>query len=696
MLRTRSRLRALGLAAGVTTVLALAPLSALPAFANVSPSNAGPTLTAPADDPTGSNPLTELQLLLQWDTVSGATHYQVQISPNGDWTNNTVTLPNSGETVATSYAPPTSLPHASYFWHVRGMDSAGNHTAWSATHTFTRGWDVAPTVTTAPTGTTSNLSLAWNAMTGASGYEVRYSTDPSFPVDAAKTLICDVNHPAFTPYTATSTETAPGTCPAGLSFFKSGTAYYWLVQGLDYTDEPTVVASTAPAAPYGCPQVPECSAWTRGGPFTYTAITPGTLSAPGSPKVTGPGCASGCTDTPTLSWTADPNANGYLVLIALDPGYTNVQRSYDVFGTSLTPRESLLDNQAGASYYWAVASCNMSGGTPVCGRLVPGPNFSKHSLPVSLVAPADGVLTKDPQVTLSWTDFLASGGSPTQEAKDYDLQLSSDPSFDNVAVDVRVDQTQWTKSDSLLPDGTWYWRVAPIDNSDNLLTWSAARSFTLDTTAPVVSMASPNGVASTGPLAIRFSKTTNNAGSVHVAQVGGGLAAGSVVGTTNPLVYNFLPSRPLIPGASYLPVVNSTMTDAAGNVAVVGGSPTQVNGVVDDANHALVRSGGWVRYASSTALFKAFSIATATSTSHPWMQATLYGSHVYYYACRAPSWGKVAVQIDGVTKAIVSLYQSYTSCGRQLFASAALPRGNHTLRIVVVSGRGTVDAVRVA
>ena len=62
----------------------------------------GPTLTAPDDDPGGD--VLVKDLVLSWTSVSGATVYRVQMSPNGDWTNNRVTLPEGGRTVATRYA----------------------------------------------------------------------------------------------------------------------------------------------------------------------------------------------------------------------------------------------------------------------------------------------------------------------------------------------------------------------------------------------------------------------------------------------------------------------------------------------------------------------------------------------------------------------------------------------------------------
>src|SRR3954470_18222096 len=94
-------------------------------------SEAAPTLLAPADDPGSVTALKDV--VLSWDNnAPHATSYEIQLSPNGDWTNNTVTLPNNGITVNELYEMPLSLPHAAYFWRVRALGSAGGHTAFSA------------------------------------------------------------------------------------------------------------------------------------------------------------------------------------------------------------------------------------------------------------------------------------------------------------------------------------------------------------------------------------------------------------------------------------------------------------------------------------------------------------------------------------------------------------------------------------
>ena len=109
MYANRVRARVAGLATVVLMVGGLPAFSASSALADtatgtppvvdVLSGTPGPTLVAPIDTRgTETNPLQHV--VLSWDAVAGTDHYAVQISPNEDWTNNRVTLPQGGLTVA--------------------------------------------------------------------------------------------------------------------------------------------------------------------------------------------------------------------------------------------------------------------------------------------------------------------------------------------------------------------------------------------------------------------------------------------------------------------------------------------------------------------------------------------------------------------------------------------------------------------
>src|SRR3954452_777366 len=160
---------------------------------------AGPITSATAADPiTGQSPPTQLSpadnpandikdVVLKWSAVTYATSYEVQLSPNGDFTNNSVDLPNTGKTVGTTYELPLSVPHDEYFWRVRALDSNGR-TGWSTTSSFLKDWSHGIQIVKSPTA--ADPSLAWTPDPEASLYRVRISTSAGFPDDATKTGVC--------------------------------------------------------------------------------------------------------------------------------------------------------------------------------------------------------------------------------------------------------------------------------------------------------------------------------------------------------------------------------------------------------------------------------------------------------------------------------------------------------------------------
>jgi hypothetical protein len=185
-------------------------------------------------------------------------------------------------------------------------------------------------------------------------------------------------------------------------------------------------------------------------------------------------------DTPTLDWNPVDDAGSYLVYIAQDAGFTNVVRRYRTQYTTLTPRESLLDSQAGKSYYWFVRPCIGSR----CGRYDVSVwdgafAFRKESNPIALSTPANGATVSN-LITFTWADYLATNQAdpddPTQEARQYRIQVSTAADFATILDDVTVDQTTYTPSAKTYPEGTLYWRVQAVDGSGNNLTRSSVRS----------------------------------------------------------------------------------------------------------------------------------------------------------------------------------------------------------------------------
>ncbi|MFQ6172861.1 cell wall-binding repeat-containing protein [Oryzobacter sp. R7] len=220
-----------------------------------------------------------------------------------------------------------------------------------------------------------------------------------------------------------------------------------------------------------------------------------TISSWPTAQLQTPKCQAGvvCTlhDTPRLDWLPIANAGSYLVYLAKDPNFTNIERVDRTAVSELNYLDSLADSQAGESYYWYVRPC----GGAVCGpfdtSVFPlAGAFRKESLPVEALSPKKSGATPPvvtDEVTFTWKDYLATnfpldGQTPigsqvpetvTQEASSYTVEVSTTAEFTQV-IDTKtgIDQTTYTPQLTTYPDGPLFWRVRAFDASGNPLTWS--------------------------------------------------------------------------------------------------------------------------------------------------------------------------------------------------------------------------------
>jgi hypothetical protein len=363
----------------------------------------------------------------------------------------------TADTFNTSYAPQNlsvadCTPDCKWTVQTLTNGQAGPLQPLGAWRTFTL---VAPT-----TGATITLNppvhssiyhppvMTWSALTGATKYRIWYATQGSGVYAPL------VNNLTTTAYAHNLDNIAVGN-------------YTYFVEGLDNS---SIVIGTSGI-----------------GSFSVTQLEVTQLTGP-------PNCppASVCetlNDTPTLDWNRVPNATGYLVYLATDPNFTNIFSTVSTTFTQLTPVQSLTDSQAGQATFWYARPCygNRCGPEPASFAGDPTPPFRafrKQSSPIDLVSPANAATVQN-QITFDWEDFLTTNQAPldpadrvTQEAKTYNLEVSTTADFTQVIDDVIVDQTTYTTFSKTYPEGPLWWRVAAIDGSDNPLTWSEVRTMT--------------------------------------------------------------------------------------------------------------------------------------------------------------------------------------------------------------------------
>jgi Bacterial Ig-like domain len=334
-----------------------------------------PALTSPTD---GSS---VEQVVLDWEPVVGAAEYQVQVSPNIDFSNN---VPIDAIVTGTRYSPPNGLNNGSYFWRVRARDKESgttNNGGWSDSWVFTRGWSDRPTPTwPLDGGVPDEPTLRWTPVDHAAYYEIEIANDVNFSVNE---LQCYTNHTEWTPYDRTVGTGEPDGCE--ILGFDPGTTYWWHVRGVD---SPAKVGNGGLAL----------GLWSQTRSFVYQ---------PGVPQMLTP--ANGSTVvTPALSWTHVPGEGRYRVTIFKASG--GVAVNILTYAHSYTPVNLVA---AEGPFSWHVSGVDAHGGL----GSIPASDFTFNlaapspSTDLDLLTPADGASSvRMPSMT--WEPYLDDNGTP--------------------------------------------------------------------------------------------------------------------------------------------------------------------------------------------------------------------------------------------------------------------------------------------
>ena len=375
-----------------------------------------PVLATPASGATG----VATNLMLTWNTSTGATSYHLQLATDSTFA---TTLVNDSALTATSYAVIGLAPSTKYYWRVSATNAAGP-SAYSASWSFTTITPTSPpavpalsTPANGATGVAPNPTLTWNASTGAASYHLQLSTDPMF----VTTL---VNESALT---ATS---------YALSGLAPSTKYYWRVSAAN------VFGSSA-----------------YSGAWSFTTFT----SPPAIPVLSTPANgASGVATTPTLVWNPSTWAASYHLQISTDSMFVATL----VNESALTATSYVVSGLApGTKYYWRLSATNVLGSSAYSASwsfttVVPPP------APV-LVGPANGATGVATIPTLTWN-------ASTVPASYY-VQVSTDPGFATPVVD-QADIVTASFAACLTWNTVYYWRVLAA-NSAGTSAWSTVWTF---------------------------------------------------------------------------------------------------------------------------------------------------------------------------------------------------------------------------
>ncbi|MCS4434334.1 fibronectin type III domain-containing protein [Aquiflexum gelatinilyticum] len=389
------------------------PYSSVWTFRTVKPIvvPAVPTLLSPSN---GAKDLS-LSPSLQWNAVTGAKTYRIQISKESSF--GTILIDNSTLT-GNTYQANNLEEGVTYYWRVNAANEAGNSifsSAWSFQTKISLKAPVAPTLinpSDKSTGLATTLKLSWSAVTGAENYTLELSKNADF-----SSLVINNNSLKTNEFT--------------VSGLQEDTQYYWRVRA----------TNSAGSSPYS-------TVW------TFRTVKP--IVAPAVPTLLSP--SNGAKDvstTTSLQWNAVTGAKTYRIQISKESS----------FGTILIDNATLTGNtfqannlEEGVTYYWRVNAANEAGISIFSSAWSFQTKISlKAPLAPTLINPSDKSTDLATTLKLSW--------SAVANAETYTIELSKNPDFSSLVANNNSLKTNEFTVSGLQEDTSYYWRVRATNSA---------------------------------------------------------------------------------------------------------------------------------------------------------------------------------------------------------------------------------------
>ncbi|MGA3051033.1 MAG: hypothetical protein ABSE00_03850 [Chitinispirillaceae bacterium] len=267
-----------------------------------------PTLSSPSNNSMSQS----IPLTLNWNSVSGVSSYDLQVS-----TVSTFTSIVSDQSGTTSISQTVSLSNGvTYYWRVNASN-ATNSSDWSSVWSFKTNFVItsAPTLVSPSNNADEQpipLNLSWNSSTNAISYSLQVATSSNFSTTIfSQSGITIASHNM-----------------AGLA---TATTYYWQVNE-------TNPVGTGPWS----------SVW------SFATIN----AAPGVPVLASPTNNAQIADLPlSLNWSALAGASSYTVQISTVSNFA----SFFQDTTVLSNTGSVSELSGKTTYYWRVSATNALG-----------------------------------------------------------------------------------------------------------------------------------------------------------------------------------------------------------------------------------------------------------------------------------------------------------------------------------------------
>ena len=451
-----------------------------------------------------------------WARVPGAGSYEVEVSTSPDFAAGSRVCCDDKVT-GTSLTPTKLLPNNDgYHWRVRAMDVNGNPGGWNRGASFAKEYDTSdPSIQdlhvrdnmgdapvdldpTTDYPDTSSPIVTWSPVPGASSYHVRVV--PWGGLGCQWSATGNESWGVSSPLATASTSWSPfGTFqPSPIDTGSPGVAVQSegqrLVDGHGYCARVTARSGTDTKGERVLGKSIELGglsepAFKYRAPSNPPSPTPVTMAASDYLHPAG----STVSRMPLFRWDAKAGVCAYFVIVAKDSSFTKIVDVARTTQPSYAPRLRTYPDES-TGYYWVVLPIQQDPSSPGACDIVPTTwsqnnpqSFQKLSVPPTLLEPADGEqVTSQPE--FHWTGAEA--------ARDYRLQVSSDPNFRDGRLlldEVTTAATAYTSVATYPADAKVYWRVRANDENGTGLTWSATRSFQRSLPVPTPSSGNAAG-----------------------------------------------------------------------------------------------------------------------------------------------------------------------------------------------------------
>jgi hypothetical protein len=301
----------------------------------------------------------------------------------------------------------------------------------------------------------------------------------------------------------------------------------------------------------------------------------------------------------------------------------------------------------------------------------------------SLTGPADSTQLNSGNALFTWDGV--------DQAAQYRWQLSTTAGFSTISASQTTVMTAWSPL-TPFPDGAYYWRVQALDSSGNVMSSSAPRAISKDSSAPTATTIAPTvNPGLTDPITVTFSEPVHGVttSSFLVVPVGSRASAPGTVHAAGTSA-TWTPTSPLVPGQTYTVSVTGAISDAFGNALVARSWTMRTTTVAENDSPAFHEQ--WDRdtaRAASGGSYDSSRTKGATAT------LAFTGSSVSLLGMVGRTGGNAAVAVDGAKAATtVSFYNARTLYRHTVWSKSGLAIGPHTVtvRVLGTKPKGATDS----